>query len=59
MQSELVAGLPHPVDDDGPAQPAHDLLVLLYVARVHQVLLLLLAEDLQRLGLGIGIHYLL
>lgn len=47
LQSELVAELPHPIYDDGPAQPTHVLLVLLDVARVHQVFLLLLTEHLK------------
>lgn len=47
LESELVAELPHPVYYDCPAQPTHVLLVLLYIARVDQVLLLFLAEDLK------------
>jgi hypothetical protein len=59
LESELVAELPHPVDDDGPAEPAHVLLILLDVSRVDEVFLLLLAEDLQQFALGVGVDYLL
>jgi hypothetical protein len=51
--------VPHPVNEDGPTPPDEPLVAFFEIVGVHRVLLLLLAEEVKRLPLVVGVDHLL